>query len=150
MASRRQRKLRIKLDTNYKDAGYLILDNKLQDVFQKINDYFQNDSIENLHSLRISIRRFRYVMEIFNDCYPRKLFKTVYESAKALQDVIGEGRDLDVLELKVKDIENEIKARIPKYFFKKIEKEKISIKQNIKLELIKFINDKDVNKFFHN
>ena len=42
-----------------------------------------------------------------------------------MQDLIGKGRDLDVLELKVKDTEKLIKKKIPKYFYSQIEKEKL-------------------------
>lgn len=132
---------------NYCETAKIVLSAKLKDVFECINKYFIDDSTENLHILRIAVRRFRYVMEIFYSCYDSKLFKKVYRYSKELQDLIGEGRDLDVLEIKVSGIEKEIRVKIPKYFYKKIENDKITVNQKIKLELIKFMNNKNVNKF---
>ena len=133
--------------SRYAQASRIVLDKKLRDIIKLINIYFQDDNADNLHQLRISIRRFRYVMEIFYDCTNSKLFDYIYVKAKQLQDLIGEGRDLDVLEIKVKGIEEDIKTEIPKYFYKKIDDDRIITTQQIKQELIKFLDDKKVNKF---
>ena len=148
MTSRKKLNIKgIKKDLYFSDAGHIILSEKLKEVFRLINIFFKDDKPENLHELRIAIRRFRYVMEIFYNCYSYKLFKNVYQQAKSMQDLIGEGRDLDVLEIKIRNISKEYKTEIPKNFYAKIAAEKIGIRQIIKLELIKFMEDKNVNKF---
>lgn len=135
------------IETDYRTAAKVILSAKLQDVFDLINQYFADDSTENLHILRIAVRRFRYVMEIFYPCFDSALFKKVYKNAKDLQDLIGEGRDLDVLGIKVAGIEKEINTKIPRSFYKRIRDEKATVNQKIKLELIRFMNNKNVKKF---
>ena len=132
------------------EAGKIILSEKLKDIFSLINVLFKDDSSENIHALRIALRRFRYVFEIFSLCYNKKLFNYVYEKVKYLQDLIGECRDLDVLAPKVEHIAMEVKSKIPKYFYKKIDEERIKSRQIIKLELIKFVSDKNVNSFIIN
>ena len=140
----------LETDAKYSEAAPVVLSSKLKEIFNLINVFFKDDSPENLHQLRIAVRRFRYVMEIFYNYFPKTLFKKVYRSAKFLQDLIGEGRDLDVLKMKVEDIAKDINAEIPRYFYKKIERDKIQVRQKIKIELIKFMNDKDVGKFLLN
>lgn len=132
------------------DSGKIILSEKLKEIFLLINILFKDDSSENIHALRISLRRFRYVFEIFSLCYNKKLFNDVYQKVKYLQDLIGECRDFDVLAPRVETIAAEIKSKIPKYFYKKIDEERIKSRQIIKLELIKFVSDKNVNRFIIN
>ena len=64
------------------EAGKIILSEKLKDIFSLINVLFKDDSSENIHALRIALRRFRYVFEIFSLCYNKKLFNYVYEKIK--------------------------------------------------------------------
>ncbi len=138
---------KVKKSTPFCKAGKIILDRKLKNVFKKINTFLTTDSIENLHDMRISIRRFRYVMEIFYQCYNKNLFKEVYGKAKYLQDLVGEGRDLDVITHKISGIINELNLSLPESFSEKMEAEKIKVRQLIKIELVKFIENKNVNKF---
>ena len=135
-------------NTGFFDASKIVLSERHKDVLQKIDDYFKNDSVENLHELRIAIRRFRYVLEIFYICIEAKLFKKVYNTVKNLQDLIGEGRDLDVLEIQLGNIEKESSASFPKYLYKNIADNKTAVRQKIKLELINFISDKNITKIF--
>lgn len=137
----------LKKNQRFCAAGKHVLDKKLRDIFKLINKFFRDDSVEVLHDLRIAVRRFRYVLEIFYDCYEKKELKYVYDLAKKLQDLIGEGRDLDVMGEKVKGIAADINAKIPNYFFKKIETDRMEIRRKIKIELIKFMDDKYINRF---
>lgn len=129
------------------EAGRIILDVKLHEIFSLVELLFKDDKQENIHALRISLRRFRYVLETYSICYNKKVFNYVYRKVKFLQDLIGECRDLDVLGPKVEQIASDTKARIPKYFYKRIDEERIKSRQIVKLELIKFIDDKYVNSF---
>jgi CHAD domain-containing protein len=128
------------------ESAEIILNDRLQKIMKEIDKYFKDDSTNNLHRMRISFRRFRYVLEIFYGCLPSKLFKHIYRMTKELQDMIGIARDLDVMEVKIQSTALELKQKVPKYFLEKFKKEKLAARQNIKLELIKFISDKDINK----
>jgi CHAD domain-containing protein len=140
----------LKIKSSFKKSASIILNRKLQIIFKEVDRFFDDDSVENLHSLRIAFRRFRYVMEIFYDCFDKDLYNYVYSYIQELQDLIGEGRDLDILEIKINKIEFEIDIKIPSFFYQKIQKEKNKIRQTIRMELIKFIIDKEVNKFIIN
>lgn len=140
----------LNINSKYKSAAPLVLHGKLRSIYKEIDKFFINDSPENLHSLRIAFRRFRYVMEVFYECIDPGLFKYIYHQTKRLQDLIGEGRDLDVMEIKFGLIENRIRKKIPNYVYQDIFEEKTKMRRIIKTELINFIVDKDINKIFLN
>jgi len=137
----------LKRTMKYVDAAPIILGKKINDVINIIHLYLENDSTENLHDLRIAIRRFRYTMELFFNCYRSKKFKNAYNYSKLLQDLLGEGRDLDVLGPNVQKIAAELNVEFPEHLFYKINFDRKKTRQKIKLELIRFMNDKNVNKF---
>lgn len=140
----------LNINRKYKSVAPIVLQEKIKQIYNEVDKFFLNDSSENLHSLRIAFRRFRYVLEIFQDCIEPKLFKDIYNRVKKLQDLIGEGRDLDVMETKFGLIENKINKKIPNYIYQNISEEKIKIRRRIKTELINFIIHKDVNRLFLN
>ena len=131
----------------YSTAAKIIIDSKLRVINKKVNRYFNNDSLENLHDTRLAFRRFRYVLELFYDCIEPKLYKRVYEYSKQMHGLLGQARDLDVLEQKFRLTEAEINQKLPESFYEKINKDKDKIRNQVKMELINFIADKDINKF---
>lgn len=138
----------LKKKTKFQNAAQVVLDYKLERTFKEIDKFLKNDSVKNLHSLRIAFRRFRYSMEIFCGCYEEKFFNNVYRHSQKLQDMLGEARDLDVWEMKLRSSQKESNNKIPEAFYESIEKEKIQLRRDIKMELIKFRSDKGVNFFF--
>jgi len=140
----------LNVNSKYKSAAPFVLREKVRQIYKEIDKFFIDDSTENLHSLRIAFRRFRYVMEVFQECIEPSLFKEIYNQTKKLQDLIGEGRDLDVMEIKIGLLENKLKKKIPDYIYQNISEEKIKIRRFIKTELINFIIDKNINRTFLN
>ncbi|MCX7876310.1 MAG: CHAD domain-containing protein [Melioribacteraceae bacterium] len=136
------------LDINkkYYKCSYIVLENKLKIVLKLVKKYLKEESIENLHQLRIAVRKLRYVMEIFSGCYNKKEFIKAYKKVKFLQDELGKGRDYDVLIEKLKSL-NEINFNTIK---EKFEIEKENIRQTIKKELIKFVEEKNEFNFLIN
>lgn len=135
-------------DISFGESAAIILKKKYNDVRKKAERFFEESSVENLHSLRISIRRLRYSLENFEVCYNKKLFKKNIEYLKSLQDVIGLGRDLDMLREHLDGLADECSLRIPEDLNECIEKKKGKNLQEIKLELLKFLHNKDVRQFF--
>lgn len=124
----------------------IILENKFKNVEKSIKRYFKNDTVENLHKLRIEIRKLRYAMEIFVDCYKKDKFKKAYKRVKNLQDIIGIGRDIDVLEAKLILLKENEQISISS-FLNKIKEEKSQAIQTIKKELLKFAEEKEIIHF---
>jgi len=138
----------LKKSAPLQDASKIMLDEKLKNVFILIDKFLDNDSEENLHQLRIALRRFRYMLESYYLCVDDLLFTTVLKKTKSILDDLGEGRDQDVLSAKLLSSFSGKNARYLKDIFDILNFKHEETRQRIKLELIKFICDKNVNKFF--
>jgi len=88
-------------------AGKIILKSRLDHLTKTIDSYFSEQSVENLHQVRIALRRVRYNMELFIICFNRKLHLRLYKMVEALQDNSGFVRDLDVFEENIKSFKIE-------------------------------------------
>jgi CHAD domain-containing protein len=134
----------------YSSAAKIIISSKLREINNKVDRYFKNDSLDNLHVTRLAFRRFRYALELFYDCIEPKLFKRIYLYTKQIHDLLGQARDLDVLEQKFRLAETEINQKLPESLYEKINIDKDKIRHQVKIELINFIADEDINKFLLN
>ena len=92
---------------SFKKSSQIVLGNRLKNTVKSIKKYLSESTVKNLHSMRIAIRRMRYGMEIFVECYERKDFLYLYDFIVALQDKSGEVRDLDVLFENINRFKNE-------------------------------------------
>lgn len=130
------------------NAANLILKTRLEHLFNAIEKYFQDLSVENLHDVRISLRRVRYNMELFISCFNRKQFFNVYNHIQNLQDLSGFVRDLDVFKENVNALIKEERVRVNKSVRDKVEKRRNELEENLKLELMKFIHNKSIKNFY--
>jgi len=95
-------------------AAKIILKSRFDHLIVTINSYFNEPSVENLHQVRIALRRVRYNMELFIACFDRKLLLKVYDSVESLQDHSGFVRDLDVFKENLNSLTEELgNADIP-------------------------------------
>lgn len=86
----------------------------------------QPSAISELHQMRIAAKRFRYVMEIFNPVFSRKL-KPYIRAVRSLQDILGEMHDCDIWIATIPEFIEKERARTTKYFgsaaqFSRVEK----------------------------
>ncbi|MBN1638780.1 MAG: CHAD domain-containing protein [Ignavibacteriales bacterium] len=139
----------LKKTNEFDEAANTIIANKVKDVFKLINKYFKKQSVENLHFLRIGIRRLRYSLELFYLSFEPDVLKKVYNFAKYLQDLVGEGRDLDVIKIRLQIYQDEDNITIPLSLFEKIESDLKLHRREIKLQLRKFLNSKDIKKLLN-
>lgn len=135
-------------NTLFSDSAALILKKKYLDTRKKAGRFLDDSSVENLHSLRISIRRLRYSLENFEVCFTRKSFKRHIGYLKSLQDLIGVGRDLDMIKEHLDTLAQECHVTIEEAFNECIKEKKNKSLHEIKLELLKFLHDKEVKNFF--
>ena len=137
----------LKDDTPLSDASRIVLRQKLNHVVKSIKIYFNNNTPENLHSLRISLRRLRYNLEIFISCFDEKKILLFYHQVETLQDCTGNLRDLDVL------LENIILNTDRSYDDKiSLLKETIGIKkktlfEELRSSLTEFLYGKNIKEF---
>jgi CHAD domain-containing protein len=138
----------LRKNTDLENASKILLDEKLKNVFIVVDKFLENDSEKNLHQLRIALRRFRYLLESLYLCLDDKLFSSVLRKTKDMLDSLGEGRDQDVLVIKLHEIAEKHKFVNSGEILKILDSNKGETRQRIKLELIKFICDENINKFF--
>ncbi len=110
----------------------------------RLDNFLENDSVENLHNLRIDLRRFRYTLENFDICFKTSLFFKALEELKHLQDVIGEGRDLDILEAKLRALKENNSVELSEETKKVLFGNKDVLRKNIRNELINFRNNNKI------
>ena len=56
----------------------------------------RGEDIEELHSLRVSTRRLRAVLEVYGECFPAKRHRAVLGLVEKTADALSPARDLDV------------------------------------------------------
>lgn len=136
-----------KLNSNdtFSKGAKIVLQHRLNIILKKIKLYLKNPSIENLHQVRISIRRIRYSLEVFINCFDNKIYTQFYDLVTELQDFTGKGRDLDI----IKNYINEkfVSTKNISQINKNIDGDKNQLEENIKLELLKFIHCDLTKKF---
>lgn len=131
----------------YDEAAIIVLSQRLNSLLQAIRLYFEEETVENLHEIRISLRRFRYSMETFLVCFEEKKFIRIYKVISGLQDLTGSLRDLDVLTENVQTLINEKGVKVTKKFLNEIELKKNQLREEIKIELMKFVHSKSLSSF---
>ncbi|HAB52118.1 MAG TPA: hypothetical protein DCE80_08125 [Ignavibacteriales bacterium] len=128
-------------------SARIILSQRLESLLSSINSYFTEVSIENLHQLRISLRRLRYPMELFLKCFNRKKYLGFCKIISSLQKLSGNVRDLDILKHNMQSFFKKDKSKTEEFNFNKIDVKKNKLQSNLKLELMKFIHGKELKNF---
>ncbi|RPI75105.1 MAG: CHAD domain-containing protein [Ignavibacteriales bacterium] len=128
------------------DSAKIILSERINHLTYTIRKFFETESIENLHQVRIALRRVRYNMELFISCFDKKKFLIFYKQVEFLQDFSGKIRDLDVLTQNL-NLLKEKNIRISKNIYRTIGEERNTFNGNLKLELMKFIHSKSLSNF---
>ncbi|MFZ0455821.1 MAG: CHAD domain-containing protein [Ignavibacteriaceae bacterium] len=137
----------LSLDLPFGDSAKTILSSRLANLLNSIDIFFKDDTEENLHDVRIALRRLRYNMELFTICFDGKKFLSFYKIIEHLQDQSGLLRDLDVLKVNINSLTINEKLKISVKIFKKIEEKRSEIKSALKLELMKFTHSKALKNF---
>jgi len=131
---------------SFKISAKIVLEQRIKSSLAAVRKFFNEETPENLHEIRIALRRLRYNMEVFVSCFDRETFIAFYQSVERLQDMTGVKRDLDVLEENVKSlsgggIESEkLVAGI-------VEKKDI-LKDELTIELMKFMHGSELKDFY--
>jgi len=139
----------IRKDTSFIDASKIILSARLKVLLQSIKDYFGEESVENLHQVRIALRRLRYTLEVFYSCFEEEVFNGLYKRIEFLQDITGQVRDLDVLKENVLSLSGE-KIKLSSGLLSKLEEKRLYLKEQLRLELMKFIHCRELKDFRKN
>ncbi|RMD51219.1 MAG: CHAD domain-containing protein [Ignavibacteria bacterium] len=125
----------------FSKAAKIITKTRLKVIYKLADKYMENPDDENLHKLRIAVRRMRFAYEMFKNVYTEEIYTHTLKELKKLQDVFGLARDNDVMLEKLYILSKDVQLDIPKKLINKLEKNKTEMRQKISQELLKFKGD---------
>jgi CHAD domain-containing protein len=128
-------------------AARLILKSRINHLLVTIDNYFKDRNVENLHDIRIALRRVRYNMELFIECFDRRIFLNLYKQVESLQDLSGILRDLDVFKENIHSLAAEDKVKVNDPVLKRVEEKRTLLENDLELELMKFLHEKPLKDF---
>lgn len=129
---------KLKDSKQFKRSADLILNNRIESLISLTHKYFKDMSVENLHDVRIALRRIRYSMESFIVCYDKKIFLKFYNNVQLLQDLSGNVRDVDISLENINSLENDNQIKIDPEIITRANEKKTILEEKFKLELMKF------------
>jgi CHAD domain-containing protein len=132
---------------SFNKAALIILNKKIDNLNKQIKRFLKSNTAEDLHNVRISLRRLRYNMELFYALFERKKFLKFYSLIENLQDQTGNVRDIYILKQNILIYEKEYNIKIPNEFNLKLEERDEILKDNLTLELSSFIHSVELKNF---
>ena len=138
---------KLKNSRQIKRSANLILKNRIESLLSCTDKYFKDQTVENLHDVRIALRRVRYSMELFIVCYDKKVFLKFYNKVQSLQDISGAVRDVDISSENINSLIEENQIKIDSGIMKKAFERKILLEEKFKLDLMKFTLNKSYKDF---
>ena len=130
-----------------KVSAKIALRQRMQSLASAIKKFGDEDTVENLHEIRIALRRLRYNMEIFISCFNKGRFIAFYQLVEHLQDLTGTKRDIDVLAENIKNICNDKNNPEVNSFLQNVEAKDNQLRESLTLELMKFTHSKELKDF---
>ncbi|MCS7052377.1 MAG: CHAD domain-containing protein [Ignavibacterium sp.] len=138
----------LKYSKKLKSISDKILSQRINFLIEVINRYLKKRDIENLHDVRIALRRVRYNLELFFVCYDESTFSKFYKKIEKLQDLSGEVRDLDVLLLNLDKLNSE-GIEIQESLKNKIQENRIKLENSLIELLNNFKKGKTLKQFLN-
>ena len=138
---------KLKDSKQLKKSANLILKNRVESLLSYTDKYFKDQTVENLHDVRIALRRVRYSMELFIVCYDKKVFLKFYNKVQSLQNLSGAVRDVDISAENINSLIAENQIKIDLGFLNKTSEKKIQLEEKFKLDLMKFTLNKTYKDF---
>ena len=120
-------------------TALIILDDRITNLIKSIKKFLKNDSAENLHNVRISIRRLRYNMELFYTLFEKKKFLRLYNMIENLQDKSGSVRDIYILRQNILLFGREDDFIIPDRMDARIDEKESLLLVDLRKELYAFL-----------
>ena len=139
---------KLKNTKQFKKSANLILKDRIESLLTFTKKYFNDLSVENLHDVRIALRRVRYSMELFIVCFDKKIFIKFYNKVQHLQDLSGNVRDIDISIENINSLVNDNNIKIDNAIILKAKEKKILLEEKFRLELMKFTLSKVQKDFF--
>ena len=83
-------------ELSYGEAAARAVATRAGELAEHARGVLDTNDVERVHDMRVSTRRLRAALEVFEPCFPRKPYKRALRAVKKLADGLGERRDRDV------------------------------------------------------
>jgi CHAD domain-containing protein len=83
-------------DATYAEAAAKIVSVRASELTEHAQGVLDTGDIERVHDMRVTTRRLRAALEIFEPCFPAGPYRQALDDVKRLADALGERRDRDV------------------------------------------------------
>jgi CHAD domain-containing protein len=83
-------------DERFGAAARRVLPVRASEFVEQVPGVRRADDIEHRHDLRVSARRLRAVLEVFEGAFPKRRHRSVLDEIKHRTEHMGDARDLDV------------------------------------------------------
>ena len=123
-----------------------VLGYHLKRIYKRAEKYLDQQTAEHLHNLRIALRRFRYALELYVAGIKPKRFEEVYQLAVNLQNVLGDRRDVDVMQQRLLSLYRVGEAELPALIVADLEQSKALLNTQIEKTLTDFMRNKQIRK----
>lgn len=137
---------KIKNSKELKSIADIILEQRINRLIDLIKIYLKDKTIENLHDVRIALRRVRYNLELFLVCYDQATFSKFYKKIENLQNLSGEVRDFDVMLMNLEKLKQS-SVTINEAIKENIIKKRNEIEINLINNLTRFLKSKSLREF---
>ncbi len=131
----------------FQEAAVKIITARLEQLNSSIKVFLEQKTVENLHQVRIALRRVRYNMELFTICFDKKIFLIFYKRIEVLQDLSGKVRDLDVMKENIEMLNKIDKVEISNAIRTKLNQKREKLNNTFILDLMKFNHSKALKSF---
>src|SRR5690349_23054125 len=83
-------------DDSYAEGAARIVSVRAAELAEHAQGVLDTGDIERVHDMRVTTRRLRAALEIFEPCFPEDPYREAIAQVKRLADALGERRDRDV------------------------------------------------------
>jgi CHAD domain-containing protein len=132
---------------SFRKTAFIILNERLNNLNSLIKSFLKNETADNLHNVRISLRRLRYNMELFYVLFDKKKFLKLYNMIENLQDKTGYVRDIHIIKQNILLFGQEEEITITNRINARIEEKEKLLNDNLKLELSAFLRSGELKNF---
>jgi CHAD domain-containing protein len=94
-AERKTKRIQSPAELEFWKMSRTIILNRLRELEHLSNELFKPFEVESLHEMRIAVKRLRYALELFHQCWPHSVL-TDAKRASRIQAALGDVHDCDI------------------------------------------------------
>ncbi|MGI8644295.1 MAG: CHAD domain-containing protein [Thermomicrobiales bacterium] len=84
-------------EQDYRSAMHALIADSWESVWDAVPAALSGDDPEGVHDVRVASRRLRAAMDVAADAFPKRWYRSLHQTAKAITRALGEVRDREVI-----------------------------------------------------